>query len=820
MLTADGPKLIEYNVRFGDPECQVLMLRLKSDLLAAMLAACDGVLESFDVRWSDEAALTVVMAAKGYPGAFETRLRDPRPRAAEALDGVHRLPRRHEAGRRAASRRRRPRARRHGDGPDRRGAGARLRGGRRDRLAGGLLPPRHRLARGRRGFDLALPGRSFDHDRLCDLFPGFESQDRHRGRPHLCALGRRGPPLVLLHGFPQTHAMWHHIAPALGETHRVVCLDLRGYGWSSSPRAMVARRPTRSAPWARTWSPSWKLSGMCASPLSATIAARASAIASLSIIPGRVERLASSTSCRRSWFGSRSAPVRRRGPLGFFVAACTGARTEIVHDPIPDFDGLMTKWSKDGKHDLRSSRARISIAELQRTVSHPRLLRGLSRRRDDSIANRTRRTSPPARTIACPVHLVWSDFYLARGGAVAPPLDVWRQELRAGGLRVHRHRLRAISSPRRTAPATLASLKDFLRPPRRERTSESPPFKNTADRPNLRACEVPIGGADWPLPACGERVPAFGRTSGAKRSGGEGAVQKEAPSLAAAPSSPPPPHPRLLRRLAAFGGPPPRKRGEVDPRLSPEIFTSSRDEVASGTESMGGWTLSAAPRRTPARAAPPRSRGGRHRPPARDGRWAARRSARRSPPRRPSGRGRRNRAGGCGEGDRPRAHRAWLERDVEVAIGQAIVAERRAGPADGEHLGMGRGSLERARAVAGGGKDSPVPHDGRADGDLAGAPRGAGLGEGRPIGRSAAGLSVIHVSRPCRPCYQAGMTDSNDDDTGPPASGRPGPAPPRLPRSFREAAPLSQRPAATALPLPKADEGPRAAPRERRAPRP
>jgi phosphoribosylamine--glycine ligase len=58
-------------VRFGDPECQVLMPRMKTDLVAAMLAACDGMLKSFDVRWWDEAALTVVMAAKGYPGSFE-----------------------------------------------------------------------------------------------------------------------------------------------------------------------------------------------------------------------------------------------------------------------------------------------------------------------------------------------------------------------------------------------------------------------------------------------------------------------------------------------------------------------------------------------------------------------------------------------------------------------------------------------------------------------------------------------------------------------------------------------------------------------------
>jgi phosphoribosylamine--glycine ligase len=71
MITAEGPKLIEYNVRFGDPETQVLMMRLKSDLLAALLATADGALDKLDLAWRDEVALTVVMAAKGYPGTPE-----------------------------------------------------------------------------------------------------------------------------------------------------------------------------------------------------------------------------------------------------------------------------------------------------------------------------------------------------------------------------------------------------------------------------------------------------------------------------------------------------------------------------------------------------------------------------------------------------------------------------------------------------------------------------------------------------------------------------------------------------------------------------
>ncbi|MBN9222403.1 MAG: phosphoribosylamine--glycine ligase [Mesorhizobium sp.] len=71
MITEKGPKLIEYNTRFGDPECQVLMMRLKDDLLVLLNAATDGQLAHTSVRWRDEAALTVVMAARGYPGTPE-----------------------------------------------------------------------------------------------------------------------------------------------------------------------------------------------------------------------------------------------------------------------------------------------------------------------------------------------------------------------------------------------------------------------------------------------------------------------------------------------------------------------------------------------------------------------------------------------------------------------------------------------------------------------------------------------------------------------------------------------------------------------------
>ncbi|XXG68810.1 hypothetical protein AAC387_Pa06g1817 [Persea americana] len=69
--TSGLPKLIEYNVRFGDPECQVLMVRLESDLAQVLLAACKGELGRVSLSWSPETAMVVVMASRGYPGTYE-----------------------------------------------------------------------------------------------------------------------------------------------------------------------------------------------------------------------------------------------------------------------------------------------------------------------------------------------------------------------------------------------------------------------------------------------------------------------------------------------------------------------------------------------------------------------------------------------------------------------------------------------------------------------------------------------------------------------------------------------------------------------------
>jgi phosphoribosylamine--glycine ligase len=71
MLTAGGPRVLEFNVRFGDPETQPILMRLKSDLLEVMLAVCDQKLDDVTLRWDPRPAVCVVMASGGYPGNYE-----------------------------------------------------------------------------------------------------------------------------------------------------------------------------------------------------------------------------------------------------------------------------------------------------------------------------------------------------------------------------------------------------------------------------------------------------------------------------------------------------------------------------------------------------------------------------------------------------------------------------------------------------------------------------------------------------------------------------------------------------------------------------
>ena len=90
MVTKDGPKVVEFNIRFGDPECQVLMMRIESDLLPYLAAVAKGTLSDMEpIRWSPEPAITVVMAAKGYPGDYKKGTVIKGVTEANRMEGVH-----------------------------------------------------------------------------------------------------------------------------------------------------------------------------------------------------------------------------------------------------------------------------------------------------------------------------------------------------------------------------------------------------------------------------------------------------------------------------------------------------------------------------------------------------------------------------------------------------------------------------------------------------------------------------------------------------------------------------------------------------------
>ena len=228
MLTPEGPKLIEYNVRFGDPECQVLMLRLKDDIVTLVLAAVDGVLDTMSARFHDEAALTVANAG-AYPGKVEADSADCVARSRRrARPGGSRLPCRNPA------RWREPRSASGrvlnvtATGPTLEAAFGNEaflpQGGVADRFSRRFYRSRHWCA-------TAI---KWSYERTLEkLEPRMVAG---AGGDIFVRVGGDGPPLLLLHGYPQTHVMWHRLAPVLARHFRLVIADPRGYGRSSMPQ--------------------------------------------------------------------------------------------------------------------------------------------------------------------------------------------------------------------------------------------------------------------------------------------------------------------------------------------------------------------------------------------------------------------------------------------------------------------------------------------------------------------------------------------------------------------------------------------------------
>ena len=148
MITEAGPKVLEFNARFGDPETQVIMARMRTDIVPILQQCATGTLGDTRLEWAKEPAVCVVLASRGYPDTPETGKVVTGLDARQGLERRRRLPRRHEARGRRREDRRRTRAGRDGArGQPRVGHRPRLRGDRPDPVRRDALPPRHRRAR-------------------------------------------------------------------------------------------------------------------------------------------------------------------------------------------------------------------------------------------------------------------------------------------------------------------------------------------------------------------------------------------------------------------------------------------------------------------------------------------------------------------------------------------------------------------------------------------------------------------------------------------------------------------------------------------------
>lgn len=261
-----------------------------------------------------------------------------------------------------------------------------------------------------------------------DLFPGFASHwiDTNAGRI-FARSGGSGPPLVLLHGFPQTHAMWHRIAPTLARSHTVVALDLRGYGWSSAPRGDDAHETYAKRSMGADIVTVMEALGHVRFALAGhDRGARVGYRLALDE-PGRIERLALldivPTAC--VWQQMEHDP--NTNPHWRFLAQPAPLpETEIGRDPIPYYEGLMRAWS--GTKSLASFDARALMAYRQSWNEPSRIHAACEDYRAGATLDRAADEADLAagRTIACPVHLVWSAAYLGRE---SDPASVWRETL-------------------------------------------------------------------------------------------------------------------------------------------------------------------------------------------------------------------------------------------------------------------------------------------------------------------------------------------------------------------------------------------------------
>jgi haloacetate dehalogenase len=261
---------------------------------------------------------------------------------------------------------------------------------------------------------------------LADLFPGFESHwiDVSMGRIFARSAGE-GPPLVLLHGFPQTHVCWHRVAPLLAKTHRVVCMDMRGYGWSSAPAsrdgALYAKRVMAKDVVEAMSELGHARFAFAGHDRGARIGYRLALDE-----PGRIERLAllDILPTFRVWQDIRAGRQAARH-WEFLARPEPEPETEIAKDPIGYADGLLSLWAQAKSLAPFDP---LALAHYHANANEPSRIHAYC---EDYRAGATLDVAADeadlaaGRRIACPVLVLTGQFYLSGGEEAA--LAAWHE---------------------------------------------------------------------------------------------------------------------------------------------------------------------------------------------------------------------------------------------------------------------------------------------------------------------------------------------------------------------------------------------------------
>jgi haloacetate dehalogenase len=300
-----------------------------------------------------------------------------------------------------------------------------------------------------------------------DLFPGFEARwiDVEAGRFFARVGGPPdAPPLLLLHGFPETHAMWHRIAPALAATRRVVCLDLKGYGWSAAPRGDGGRVAYAKRTMAREAATVMETLGHVRFAIAGHDRGARVAYRLALDEPGRVERLALLDIVPTTVQWQRRAADPSVAPHWSFLAKAAPEPEEtILRDPQGYFADLLGKWTAAGTLAAFDPAAldlyRANWAPPERVHAFCEDYRAGSETGPDRVQDDADLAA--GRTIACPVLVLESTDYLDRDGKEGA-LAVWRRTFapEATGARIRSGHFLAEENP----AETLAALTPFLAP--------------------------------------------------------------------------------------------------------------------------------------------------------------------------------------------------------------------------------------------------------------------------------------------------------------------------------------------------------------------